>query len=261
MRLIRSPYRTYKLAFILAILSILPILVGLKQSNYSEILAFASCLTFASGFAAWVIIQLKWLWLSFVGKLLLALLHSFVLLLSIIPARYLVAEGLGLPPQDFDVTVVLTVVVLYLPVWLLVISVLTMIFYIISLVLVLLLFLGERAIDLIFMSLEIFTRRFLEAKTCLRRRLSKVIYAYLAHAMGAAAIAILAAATWGWTFDRMRSIGRPIVRLVAYFADFQQAPLYPGIEPSKRMRLHENGVVSYAERQGGEIIIAVGKVE
>jgi hypothetical protein len=261
-RLPQSPYRIYLVGAVLAVLSLLPILLGQKPSRFSEVLALMSGVTFAIGFAAWVSFQLLRLWLSFAGKLALALLHSLVLLLSIIPARFLVAEGLGLPPQDFDVTVALVVVALYLPVWLLVIAVLTLLFYAISLGLVTLLFIGERVIDLIlFMPVRLITGAVAPMQSSLRRRLSRVMNAGLAHAMGAAAVAIFAAATWEWTFAEMRSVGRPIVRLVAYFADFQRAPLYPGVEPSKRLRLHENGVVSYAERRGGEIVIAVGKVE
>jgi hypothetical protein len=54
---------------------------------------------------------------------------------------------------------------------------------------------------------------------------------------------------------------RPRDFLVAYFADFQQVSLYPGVDVNRRLRLPENGVVSYAEKRGWEIVISVEKVQ
>ena len=53
----------------------------------------------------------------------------------------------------------------------------------------------------------------------------------------------------------------PAVRVVAYFADYQKASTYPGVEGIKRLRIHENGVVSYAEENGWDIIIKVDLVK
>jgi hypothetical protein len=50
------------------------------------------------------------------------------------------------------------------------------------------------------------------------------------------------------------------IKWVAYVSDFQFAARYPGIDPNKRLRLHENGVVSYAEQDGWDIKITVGEV-
>jgi hypothetical protein len=53
----------------------------------------------------------------------------------------------------------------------------------------------------------------------------------------------------------------PAVRAVAYFADYQKASAYPGVERNKKFRLHENGVVSYAEENGWDFIIKVDFVK
>ena len=54
---------------------------------------------------------------------------------------------------------------------------------------------------------------------------------------------------------------KPVVRAVAYFVDFQQVSLYPGVDVNRRLRLYENGVVSYAEERGWDIVISVEKVQ
>lgn len=262
MRRLASPYRVYVVGAILAVLSLLPILLGHKTSGISDALALTAGVTFAIGFAAWIRLQLRRLWVSFAGKLALALLHSLVLLLSIVPARVLVAEGLGLPPQDFDLTVAMLVVALYLPVWLLVIASTTLLFFAIALAVVSLLFVVERLLDLIiFMPIRLFTGRMAPLEASLRRRVTWITNVGLGHAMGAAAIAILAAATWDSIVAQTRTLAGPAVRLVAYFSDFHRLPQYPGVDASKRTRLHENGVVSYAQRRGTEIVVTVGKVE
>ena len=55
---------------------------------------------------------------------------------------------------------------------------------------------------------------------------------------------------------------KPDVRWTAYVVDFQDMPRYPGLERGKRTRLHENGVVSYAEpsANGWDISISVARV-
>ena len=83
------------------------------------------------GFGIWLWPWLQRVWRGSFGRLALALLHGGILLLSIIPARLLVAEALGLPPQDFDVTVAFCVLLFYLPLWLIVFEFFTLLFVII----------------------------------------------------------------------------------------------------------------------------------
>jgi hypothetical protein len=69
--------------------------------------------------------------------------------------------------------------------------------------------------------------------------------------------------TW-YVWDSFPTVTRtlaPAVRAVSYFADYQKASAYPGIEGNKRLRIHENGVVSYAEENGWDIIIKVDFVK
>jgi hypothetical protein len=78
--------------------------------------------------------------------------------------------------------------------------------------------------------------------------------------LGVMGIAFGIAIFWKWYSPATRSL-KPIVRVVAYFADFQQVSLYPGVDVNRRLRLHENGVVSYAEERGWDIVISVDKIQ
>jgi hypothetical protein len=71
----------------------------------------------------------------------------------------------------------------------------------------------------------------------------------------------LAAAT-AWDLNAELILRNPaVIKWVAYSADFQEAYRYPGVDEGKRIRLHENGVVSYAEIDGWNINITVGRFE
>jgi hypothetical protein len=147
------------------------------------------------------------------GKLAITLLHGGVLLLSIIPARLLVAESLGLPPQDFDVTVTFCVLLFYLPVWLIVFQVLTLLFAFI---------------------------RFIVSGLC-----SLTTYFPIS------VLVLLIAKPFP-------EGSRPRLFLEQNIENFV---LFGVASCNRRLRLHENGVISYAEERGWDIIISVDKIQ
>jgi len=59
----------------------------------------------------------------------------------------------------------------------------------------------------------------------------------------------------------LQGIHQPrLVRLFSYVADYERAPAYPGVEKEK-FRLHDNGVVSYATYNAGDVAIRVENVD
>ncbi len=255
---LQIPYRYCTVGTVLAVLSCVPILTRRKPSTFSEVLILLAGFAFAVGFALWVVPKLRKAWASSFGKLALTLLHGLVLLLSVILARFLVAEALGLPPQDFDMTVSILTLLLYLPVWILVIAGLTFLFFATALVCVAVLFIADHIVSLAILPLQLLLPT--ESREHLSSRRRVLGYKGLCLVMGVAAVSLMAAHTWDWSFAEIRSLG-PLIRLVAYYSDFQEVSLYPGVEVNKRLRLHENGVVSYAERQGWVISISVKKIQ
>jgi hypothetical protein len=93
----------------------------------------------------------------------------------------------------------------------------------------------------------------------LEQGIGKFVWRGFVHIIGVMFFALGITFFWQWYSPATRSL-KPIVRAVAYFADFQQVSLYPGVDVNRRLRLHENSVVSYAEERGWDIIISVEKV-
>jgi hypothetical protein len=213
------------------------------------------------GFGIWLWPWLRRIWLWPFGKLLLTLLHGGILFLSIIPARLLVAESLGLPPQDFDITVGFCTLLFYLPIWLIVFEFLSVLFAFIRFsISALCSFITYFPINLLFL---LIARRLpvgSRPRLFLERDMWSFIWRGFMHMFAVIGIIVGITLFWGWYSPAARSL-KPIIRAVAYFADFQQVSLYPGVDVNRRLRLHENGVVSYAEERGWDIVISVEKVQ
>ena len=92
-----------------------------------------------------------------------------------------------------------------------------------------------------------------------RSKLFKSGFRSMSHFFGIIGIIMAVAYTWD-LYPTVTESLKPAVRALAYKADFQQVSLYPGVEVSKRLRLHENSIVSYAEERDGDIVISVEKV-
>jgi hypothetical protein len=56
-------------------------------------------------------------------------------------------------------------------------------------------------------------------------------------------------------------VDRPaLVRLVAFHADYGNAPDYPGVDHDAPFVLHANNIVSYAHLVGHDVVIRMGRV-
>lgn len=253
--------RLYVLAFTMVVLGFISLPIYGKPTKFlygSFLLAYGIS---GIGFAIWLWPWLQRIWHWPIGKLAITLLHGGVLLLSIIPARLLVAEALGLPPQDFDVTVTFCVLLFYLPVWLIVFEVCTLLFAFIRLIVSgLFSFTTYFPINVLVLLIAKLFPAESRPRLFLEQGIGKFVWRGFVHIIGVMFFALGITFFWQWYSPATRSL-KPIVRAVAYFADFQQVSLYPGVDVNRRLRLHENGVVSYAEERGWDIIISVEKVQ
>ena len=129
------------------------------------------------------------------------------------------SSAIGLPAQDFDLTVGLVTLVLCVPVW-------------------------GVAVAAIFGVIAAIHYLLVLAKMLLNRSLSEVVVAF-GQCIGAFVCAFLS--IYGFEYvTRHHREADPAIRLVAYFVDYQPAPKYPGIGAQERVRLHENGIISVA---------------
>jgi hypothetical protein len=238
-----------------------------KPTNFFRVTILLAYSVAGIGFGVWLWPRLQRIWGWPHGKLALTLLHGGLLLPAIILARILVAEALGLPPQDFDVTVTVCTLLFYLPLWLIVFAILVLLFAFIHY-----LSASSALIDVssdyivfpiyerIHRILKLPPRGFRPRFFLEQKRGIFFIFRGFMHLVGALGISLGIALFWLWYPTATRSI-TPMVRVLAYFADFQQVFRYPGIDVNRRLRLHENGVVSYAEKCGSDICISVEKLQ
>lgn len=199
-----------------------------------QALTIVSLCGFSIGFSlvSWSVITK--IWDHPFGKILITIPHLFVLILSAAFARKLVAISLELPPQDFDLTVSFFALILYIPVWTFVASILLC---------------GASLIWL-----------FVYFYSLVAKRPLKLTVVSIGHMVGS--LGLLIAISKGSSFiETQQALLRPAVKWVAFAFDYYSAPLYPRLGPEERVRLHENGVVSTARVQGKQILISVRKYD
>ena len=225
-------------------------------SGFRNALMWAGNALFAAGFLFWVIPLLKAKWKTKAGKWIISILHAAVLFLAIIPSRILVADALGLPPQDFEMTVATLTILIYVPLWVVLVAACTSMVGLLLLLplLVVGLLSPILAVDGL-LRLSPRCRSVIQLKWNL---ICQSAWKFYGHGVGAMVICLL---SWHAVDESNTWIANPtLIKWVAYISDFQFAPSYPGIDKAKRLRLHENNVVSYAERDDWNIKITVDRV-
>lgn len=199
-----------------------------------QVLLFIASLAFATGFMGWSWPIVRKAWAHPVGRVLIVILNLIVLIFAAILARNLVASALGLPPQDFDISVSFLALMFYLPAWSIVLSIV----------------LGISAIFLLFTGFFAGTLDSTGMKTI----------KFFGHSAGA--LLMCSYSSIGFDFiNKNENQLYPIVKWVAFFGDFQSAKNYPGIAATERIRLHENGIISVATIENNSVIIRVRKHE
>jgi len=226
---------------------------------YFVIAGLPMLIFYAFKYLIWIRIWIQIVWRSYLGKIVISLLHGLVFFLSIIQARIFVAEALGLPPQDFDLTVGFFTVLFYLPLWLCVIMILSMILYTFFAI-AFVLMIPLHSLSNLSQMFEHFSFKIARFRQRVNNGYTEIGNRFFG--AGATSIIVLCITWYVWdSFPTVTRTLAPAVRAVAYFADYQNASAYPGVERNKKFRLHENGVVSYAEKDSSGVIIKVAFVK
>jgi len=195
------------------------------------------------------------------NSLVVGTFHAIVVFITAVPARLTVSAALKLPAQDFELAVALMTGALYLPMWVLIASLILL-----SVASVLVLYASIVAMLRVYL-LTGPVQFFVDASRW-REGYERWLVAVRAHAQRyglraleaftlALALSVMSAAVIGYACKQSA-----IVRWVAYLADFQGMDRYPcmaDVVHSKdgRVRLHENGVVSVARPKGFDVDIEV----
>jgi hypothetical protein len=258
-RALTTPYRFYAVATALAVVGSMRVFLALERSWSFELAISSSAILFGLGFVLWVKPWLQAKWQTSHGKLLLAGMHAAILFLAVSPSRYFVSSALGLPPQDFEITVHIFAIELYPALWLLIVSFALLAVSLIILLLTVLCMMSNHPIlnDLLRLAAKLLAaqskmRLFIESGR------EKFVSRAFGHLMGAIFASLAAAYAWN-LHEKFLMDNSAIIRWTAYLTDFHHSKNYPGVDSSKKIRLHENGVVSYAEPDGRDIKITVGR--
>ncbi|MDO8962500.1 MAG: hypothetical protein Q7V02_10375 [Methylophilus sp.] len=192
---------------------------------FNGLLVLIGSTLFMTGFLIWHIPFLYKTWHHEFGKVALSIVHIFILLLSTVCARSLLTQSLGLPGKDFQISLSLLTLLLYLPTWLFIISIIFGIsFYLI----------GMFATD----------RPNKNASWHFLGSLGTLIILYFVYIFVANSEGV-----------------HSMVRVLAFYCDYESAPNYPEVKPNERIAFHENGVISSAWHTNGDVVISVRTVK
>jgi len=213
---------------------------------------------FAVGFLVAFFPYAKKIWKAPLGRYLTVLVHGLALLLAIIPGRFLTTAATQLPSQYFDFTVAVCTWIYYPAVLILILAIL---------LLGLILCLAVAEVLLKFTTLPLISQLIETTGTSISinafRKFSLDSYRkslaskFMNHMFGGAIVfgmALFAVSAYFLAMDNLT----PAVRWMAYLADFQSSPIYPGIQKDARFRLMDNGVVAYASIKDHAVLITVG---
>jgi hypothetical protein len=292
-----AEFRLYLLALALCVVGLTSWVVGLGSWKGALFWAAAACC--ATGFMLWASPRIRSAWRSGWGKVVVTFLHGLALLLALAFARELLADALGLPPQDFDWTeraltlflwpaawaVILAVVAALTQLWLVSTFALTHLLDTVSETLGFLsaMFTMQRAgtekatmatdpegpAGMRRLTVEVFVRRPNSlyragkprdrSRRHLLCRFAPKEVRQVGRMFGVLVVTVAASCLQQGNVSVVRA-WKPLVRKMAYYADYQSIPAYPGVRGNERVHLHENGVVSYAAMRGEHIEITVEQV-
>lgn len=255
-RLWRITHPAYKLHAFSVFVLVLWIILLLSDSHPAvvKIGLFATAAFNALGFAVYFFsLARKPVSHRFI-KFLIVVGHAFVLIVSVVLARYMVSDAIELPAQDFELTVSAVALLIYLPTWLLISVSFSLLIYVISLLFVAF---TTIVISLIPATLGTIYGNSHRKQGRMVRHLNSKVLRVLLNGTGAAVWAVATASLFDYfsesTFSNPQV--RNLIRHIAYIADFQPSGQFPGLPCDERVRLHENGVVSLAKRQDASVSI------
>lgn len=256
--------RLYVLAFALGCASVFESYCFGRFSFLSNLLAGMSIAIGAIAFLIKANIVMRKVWNIKVMRTGFVALHVAMYFIAIIVSRIVIAKVIGLPPQDFDMTVGVISIFMYVAV--LLAFVLVAMFLLIAVLMVVEIPLSMLSVvlnDALFTGL-IKKIGGVKISECISSAKVKMAGGVLKHIYGAIGVLIPIMFLIGFAFSFFYAQpskfgGASLVKLIAYVADYQYLDNYPGVDGGKKVRLHDNGVVSYAKLDDWRVIITIGK--
>lgn len=242
-------YKCYGLGSIIILLYTL-----CYKLTYSEVILFIGLLIVEVGFVVWVIQFYKD---NIMGRfsytLIFGIVNLFILWLSNAYAQELVVASLGLPAEDFGLTLHLLVLICYIPAAMIVTILL---FFIVYLLLSMLLIL-KMSKDILYSFIHPFLVLWGMRKM---GNMVKKDHRMFLHFFAFGVTSILLASVFSFIVKH-QSLFYPSIRYIAYFTDYQYIYNYPKIDKNTKIKLHANGIVSTMKGSGQSLKVVVSKLD
>lgn len=245
---LKSYQRAFRLCLILTIISTIT-----RDKIYLDngLYIIAGLLVF--GFLNWAYPSAKKVWTNPGGRSIRVMTHAALLYIAIVSARSIVSESLGLPGQDFEATVTLLALVSYALALLLLLASVCIGFG--AFILMLALLVSAMSLPILNLLPNLlgcfFGRRVEMALKDNSNSFRVVSFFHLTAALIVSAMAYNAAYNIGSYLNTKNQL----VKTIAYYTDYQYAKNYPGTCKAMKFKLHENGVISYAYKVNGHVVI------
>ena len=251
----RVAYTFYGVALVCCLLSVLVTGKNFQPTIWSNGFAIICAGSLTLGFVIRIQPVVAQIWKTVFGKLLLALCSAFTAVVASLPARHVVSGAMHLPVGDFPTTLTFWTILCYPAIAIGLATAILLVVYVLLLVIAALtVFSTHPPFDwLIRGTADLLPSRWVSHRRLLdgRWKLAMVMFA---DAFAAAILSVVAAySLTGW----YRTVDQPnLVRIFAYWADYESATEYPGVD-KESFRLLENGVVSYARPAKWDVDIRV----
>ncbi len=198
-------------------------------------------------------------------------------------ARHLVSSEIGLPPQDFDLTILTIIPLIHIYVISIILALSSLLYLFwkfltdflklifssflnISGLIIIAFFLSninglekiDKPIILAVIVLIPLTALFLDSR---RKPYAEDNTAGVDTKKIVRAFAMLVVSSTIMEAYETKIPKKSVIRLLAYYLDYYENPLYPNLKLNQKVRLHSNGVVSYAIKKGFDITIRLEEYE
>ena len=222
--------RFYTVGNIFVALSVLLSFVSPPVLLNTTILIASIC--FAVGVLLEYKSNLMKVWKNHVTRVLLYIVHLLIGVLVVARAREMVSLSLGLPAQDFDLTVSFVALLFYIPVWGLCVTVM---------------------LGMVLLLLPIFW-------ILVSSYRDNITYKNIVRFIGVMAVMFFSSRVAD-VLDNKKPLLFGVIRYVAYYADYQPTYRYPDVQMGERIILHENGVISSASIDGSDVDIKIRRFQ
>jgi hypothetical protein len=118
----------YYLGLLIGIAGVVAARISGDPSDFFYVAAPIASVPFVMGFGFWLWPWIPWVWQFRLGKFIITSSSAAIWVFALILTRMFAAEVLGLPPQDFEVTVRVWTFLFFLSSWISIVAVLAMVF-------------------------------------------------------------------------------------------------------------------------------------